>query len=315
MHFRVSIPGDIIGLKIIKIDIYELPSKTVYILGQSKQLDLTNGKIKMTSVDGSSSILSMNDDGFEIIQSINFNKEGKYEVEIKRSEELSCYFTISVTKPISGNNPEIKKESKLIKLQYRNIKKIDNNRINAVEYKIIESENVYIPVYVIHEFLNESFNSFNFINPSYPEIKTFVNITFKNFLAMKYSLRGVGQINVDNSNYPELKSISDGFGIITETVLPEVEKGSSCFLTPYYFDKFKNATEWTLARFQNYKKYKIQIRPCEVVFSSINSSYRIAKYNGNKYKYIYIWAPLNKISSYDSLMGVLYKDSNSKLYY
>ena len=92
------------GLEIVGMEISEFPGKIVYYAGRDTQLNLSGGKVKLTVKSGREYIYEMTEDEFEIIHSIDFNTEGVYVVEVRRTAELYSRFPIQVLK--IGNGPE-----------------------------------------------------------------------------------------------------------------------------------------------------------------------------------------------------------------
>lgn len=92
------------GLKFVDMEIIEFPQNIVYYVGYDTELDLGGGRVKLTIRDGKDFIYEMTEDEFEIIHSIDFNTEGVYVVEVRRTAELYSRFPIQVLK--IGNGPE-----------------------------------------------------------------------------------------------------------------------------------------------------------------------------------------------------------------
>lgn len=90
------------GNEYIKIEIVNYPDKMNYQVDIDSNLDLSGGKVKLTTRGGHAKILDMdgkNETGsshFIILHDIDFNKKGIYIVKISRHKDLFCKFTIEV---------------------------------------------------------------------------------------------------------------------------------------------------------------------------------------------------------------------------
>lgn len=78
------------------MDIVEFPNKIIYYAEQDKNLDLRGGKVKLTTREGKDYYFDMTETEFDIIHSVNFNVEGVYVVELRRTSKLSYKFPIVV---------------------------------------------------------------------------------------------------------------------------------------------------------------------------------------------------------------------------
>ena len=95
------------GLKYVKIEVETLPEKTFYYVGEDAALQFDGGTVKLTTLDGSTSIEELlsysyrQDDvagGEEryISSDVNFNLPGEYTVTIHQTKDLSCQYAIEV---------------------------------------------------------------------------------------------------------------------------------------------------------------------------------------------------------------------------
>jgi len=95
------------GLRYNRIEIEKHPSKLVYYIGMDNELYLSDGKIKLTTIDGTTSIFGIEEllpggnRAFEITHSVDFAKPGFYTVEIRRTSDLSVQLIIQVVDPES----------------------------------------------------------------------------------------------------------------------------------------------------------------------------------------------------------------------
>jgi len=87
----------------IKMEIIQYPDKIVYYINETDELDLSGGKVKLTTRSGDEVVLNL--DGkdmignyeFEIFHDIDFNKEGEYVVLVKRTSKLTCEYSVTIT--------------------------------------------------------------------------------------------------------------------------------------------------------------------------------------------------------------------------
>jgi len=90
------------SLEITKISIAKYPDKIAYVIGRDTSLDISGCEIQVTTKGGPGSIQSMDDEFersyYDIIETIDFNKEGVYEVVLSRGSSLTCSFAIEVIK-------------------------------------------------------------------------------------------------------------------------------------------------------------------------------------------------------------------------
>lgn len=90
------------GLKYNRIEIEKYPTKMVYNVGIDTELNLSDGKIRLTTISGQYDIFNIvqfdsNGNGeFDINHSIDFTSEGKYIVDICRSPDFCVSITIEV---------------------------------------------------------------------------------------------------------------------------------------------------------------------------------------------------------------------------
>lgn len=84
------------GLEFIDIEITKFPKNIVYYAGRDTQLNLDGGEVKLTIRDGKDFYYEMTEEEFQIIHSVDFNSEGVYVVEIRRTPELYSRFPIQV---------------------------------------------------------------------------------------------------------------------------------------------------------------------------------------------------------------------------
>lgn len=95
------------SLRYNRIEIEKYPSKLAYYIGVDSELDLSDGKIKLTTVGGNTSIFGIDEvdyngnRAFEVTHSINFAVAGFYTVEIRRASDLSVQLVIQVVDPES----------------------------------------------------------------------------------------------------------------------------------------------------------------------------------------------------------------------
>ncbi len=95
------------SLRYNRIEIEKYPSKLTYYIGVDNELDLSDGKIKLTTVGGNISIYGIDEvdyngnRAFEVTHSIDFAKPGFYTVEIRRTSDLSVQLIIQVVDPES----------------------------------------------------------------------------------------------------------------------------------------------------------------------------------------------------------------------
>lgn len=95
------------SLRYNKIEIEKYPSKLVYYIGMDNEIDLSDGKIKLTTVGGITSIYGIDEvdhngyRAFKVTHTIDFAVPGSYTVEIRRTSELSVQITIQVVDPES----------------------------------------------------------------------------------------------------------------------------------------------------------------------------------------------------------------------
>lgn len=83
------------GLKITKIEIAQLPNKTVYKCNIDDALEIEGGKINIITADGHEEGVSMYSNNIKVEHNINFNCPGKYDVIIYYGK-LTCKYVITV---------------------------------------------------------------------------------------------------------------------------------------------------------------------------------------------------------------------------
>lgn len=91
------------GNEWVAIEIVRYPNKTIYQVDKDNGLDLSGGRVKMTTRDGHEDIYDM--DGkdehglshFYISHNVDFNKKDTYDIIVSRHTKLFCEFTIEIT--------------------------------------------------------------------------------------------------------------------------------------------------------------------------------------------------------------------------
>ena len=95
------------GLKYVKMEIETLPEKTVYYVGEDTSLQFDGGKVKLTTLDGSSSNEDLRSFSYRqegtaggedryVSSDVNFDLPGEYTVTVHQTKELSCQYGIEV---------------------------------------------------------------------------------------------------------------------------------------------------------------------------------------------------------------------------
>lgn len=90
------------SLRYNKIEVVKYPSKLIYYIGIDNDLDLSDGEIKLTTYAGTTRIFGIEElspggnAAFEVTHSVDFSVAGFYNVEIRRTPELSVSITIQV---------------------------------------------------------------------------------------------------------------------------------------------------------------------------------------------------------------------------
>jgi hypothetical protein len=100
----ILLSGCVKKIEIVKVDIAQLPTKLVYILGQDTALDLSGLTIKLTTNTEKTSIHpfdEMKDDLalFSVTHAVDFTKVGTYPVTVTHSGGLSIEFNVEVKLP------------------------------------------------------------------------------------------------------------------------------------------------------------------------------------------------------------------------
>ena len=94
------------GLKYVSMEVAALPERTVYEAGTDKALRFDGGLIRLTTLDGHTSVEEMQSytyrnenvsgKGMCITSDVNFDIPGEYTVTIWQTEKLSCQYTVTV---------------------------------------------------------------------------------------------------------------------------------------------------------------------------------------------------------------------------
>jgi len=92
------------GLRFTNIEVVSVPNKIEYTIGDQTALDFTGGKIRLTTLDGTTEERDLleytyhkaNDRYPCITSDVNFYVPGEYTVTVWQSNSLSCQYTIIV---------------------------------------------------------------------------------------------------------------------------------------------------------------------------------------------------------------------------